>query len=198
MKKQIIFDLGGVLFHWNPKAVFKILLEQDPHFPENIHEMTLSKIWLDFDAGLANLDETIETLAKTYNKEHVQKFINLSLDKLDPIEHGVKLLEMVQKKGHSTFILSNISEEFLNRLLPKHLFLNSFTGAVFSYEVKIIKPHEKIYQALLEKYNLDPRECIFIDDSPANIQKAKDLGIDGILCQDHWKVEQELKDRNVL
>lgn len=198
MKKKIIFDLGGVLFHWNPQAVLKILLEEDSLFPANIHEITFSPIWLDFDAGLVNLSEAIEILSKSYNKEHVQKFINLSLDKLAPIEQGIRLLEEVQKKGHSTFILSNISEEFLNKLLPQHPFLKSFTGAVFSYEVKTIKPHEKIYRALIDKYALDPKECLFIDDSPANIQKAQELGMDGILCQDHWKVEQELKLRNIL
>ncbi len=196
--KHIIFDLGGVLFQWNPKEILRTLITEDPTFPENIPEITLTKAWTDFDAGLIMLKETIEILAETYQRKHIERFIELSIEKLTPIEQGVRLLQNVQAQGCKTFILSNISEEFLNRIAPHHLFLSSFDGAVFSYQIKAVKPHEKIYKALLTKYHLDPQECLFIDDFPANIKAALDVGIDGILCQDHLHVEKELKDRGII
>lgn len=196
--KQIIFDLGGVLFHWNPKEVLRILKVQDPDFPENIHEITHSKIWIDFDAGLVSLNEVIHLLSEKYQRHHIEKFIHLSLEKLEPIEEGIKILSHVQSKGHQTFILSNISEEFLNILTPIHPFLKTFNGAVFSYEIRIVKPNKIIYQTLLERYTLLPENCIFIDDSPLNVQAAQDLGIDAILCQDHQKVVNELHKRNII
>ena len=196
--KHVIFDLGGVLFHWNPKAILQILKEEDPLFPENIPEITLTKAWIDLDTGLIKLRETVEILSENYQRTHIERFIELSLEKLAPIEHGVRLLESVQAEGVKTFILSNISEEFLNRILPHHLFLKSVDGAVFSYEIQAAKPHEKIYKALLNKYHLKPEECIFIDDFPANIKTAQELGIDAILCQDHRHVEEELRNRGLI
>ena len=196
--KHIIFDLGGVLFHWNPKEILRILKKEDPLFPENIPEITMTKAWTDFDTGLITLNETIEILAETYQRIHLERFIELSLEKLAPIEHGVRILTNVQAQGNRTFILSNISEEFLNILSPHHQFLKSVDGAVFSYEIKAVKPQEKIYKELLNKYHLKPEECLFIDDSPANIKTAQDIGIIGILCQDHLQVEKELKDHGIL
>lgn len=197
-KKHIIFDLGGVLFHWNPKEILRILKAEDPLFPENIHEITMTKAWTDFDTGLIKLNETVEILTETYQRSHIERFVELSLEKLAPIEQGVRLLESVQTQGYPTFILSNISEEFLNNIYPHHLFLSSFDGAVFSYEIKAVKPQEKIYKALLNKYHLKPEDCLFIDDFPANIKTAQDIGIDAILCKDHLYVEKELKDRGII
>lgn len=196
--KYIIFDLGGVLFHWNPKEILRILKLEDPLFPENIHEMTLTKTWLDLDLGLIKLKETVDILSQTYQRTHVERFIELSLEKLTPLEQGVRLLKNVQEQGHKTFVLSNISEEFLNLLLPHHFFLKSFDGGLFSYEIQVVKPQKEIFLALLNKYHLKPEECLFIDDSPANIKTAKELGIHSILCQDHQLVEKELKDLGLL
>lgn len=195
--KFVIFDLGGVLFHWNPKEILRILKIEDPLFPENIPEMTVTKVWNDFDAGMIKLKEVVAQLANTYQQKQVERFIELSLEKLEPISAGVQLLEKVQAQGNQTFILSNISEEFWNRLHPHHKFLHSFDGAVFSYQIQAIKPEPRIFQALLNKYHLKPEECLFIDDLPANIKAALDLGIDSILCQDHHYVEEELKRRGI-
>ncbi len=196
--KHVIFDLGGVLFHWNPKEILKILKEEDPLFPENIPEITLTKAWLDFDTGLIKLNKTIEILAETYQRNHVERFIELSLEKLAPLEVGIRLLERVQAQGNQTYILSNISEEFLNNIRPRHLFLDTFNGEIFSYQIQSLKPYEKIYRALLTKYHLIPEECIFIDDFPANVKTAQDIGIDGILCRDHSLLEAELKKRGII
>jgi putative hydrolase of the HAD superfamily len=43
-----------------------------------------------------------------------------------------------------------------------------------------VKPGKRIYEILLEKYQLKPEECIFIDDTLANIKSAEELGIKGV------------------
>ena len=53
-------------------------------------------------------------------------------------------------------------------------------GAVLSYQVHSVKPHLGIYKELLNKYNLNPSESIFIDDRKANIDTANKLGIIGV------------------
>lgn len=192
MKKNVIFDLGGVLFNWNPNEIVQILKKEEEQFPDNIHEAMTHQTWQNFDAGVLTLEQTIENLSQIHSKSHIQKFINLSLDKLAPIKEGLHLLEEVQKLGHSTYILSNISKNFIDRLLKKYNFLKTFDGYLYSYEIQIVKPDPRIYQALLNRYKLRPQDCLFIDDSPANVLAANEMGIKSILCDNHKNVSEKL------
>ena len=60
--------------------------------------------------------------------------------------------------------------------LIKELF-SLFDGLVFSGPIGMIKPSREIFEHLLEKYSLDAKECIFIDDSELNINGAKAAGL---------------------
>ena len=48
---------------------------------------------------------------------------------------------------------------------------------VISGREKCIKPDDKIYRILLERYNLKPEESVFIDDSIPNLKGAERQGI---------------------
>ena len=56
-----------------------------------------------------------------------------------------------------------------------------------------MKPQEKIYRILLERYGLKAEESIFIDDNPANIEGGKAVGIDGIVFQTVEQLKEELE-----
>ena len=71
-------------------------------------------------------------------------------------------------------------------------------GGIMSYKVKSIKPQKKIYQTLLQTYNLKPETCFFIDNKKRMVDGAKALGIDGIVCTDHNHVIETLKKLNIL
>jgi epoxide hydrolase-like predicted phosphatase len=56
-------------------------------------------------------------------------------------------------------------------------------AAVYSAEVKLLKPDPRIYQIILDQLSLPANECIFIDDKPVNIEAAQALGMKGVLCR---------------
>ncbi|WP_044882398.1 HAD family phosphatase [Neochlamydia sp. EPS4] len=190
--KQVIFDLGGVLFYWNPKEVSRLLKEKDPDFPLHIEKIIYTQTWTDLDAGILSLEEAVQQLSTCYPRQYIERFVSLSLEKLVPLEKGISLLKQVQAQKKQTFILSNISGEFFKKISLYKSLLDSFDGAVFSYEIHTVKPHKKIYQFLLDKYFLKPEECLFIDDSLANVATAQKMGIDAIVCQEHQHVHDEL------
>ena len=68
---------------------------------------------------------------------------------------------------------------------------------ISAYE-HVIKPDEKIYNLLLERYNLNPNECLFIDDMAANTLAAKELGINTITLSYKVNLEDELKAIGIL
>ena len=72
------------------------------------------------------------------------------------------------------------------------------TGAIFSYQVKCIKPEAEIYKLLLDRYHLVPQECVFIDDRPENIETAEKLGITGIQFQNQQQAKRRLLELGVV
>ena len=89
------------------------------------------------------------------------------------------LVRRLKSHGYCVYYLSNMPEDALALLREKGL-LDKFDGGIASCEVHINKPDPRIYQALLEKYNLKATECVFIDDSRPNVQTAFQLGMNGL------------------
>jgi 2-haloacid dehalogenase len=65
-------------------------------------------------------------------------------------------------------------------------------------EEKTRKPFPEIYQTLLNRFNVNASEVVFIDDSLRNIKAAEDVGIDGIHFQSPQQLSQELKQRGLM
>ena len=105
---------------------------------------------------------------------------------------------MVKKAKYNTYVLSNFQEETFEQAKSQYCFLKGFDGAVFSYQVKAMKPEPKIYQTLLNNYSLMPHDCLFIDDMQINIDGANNIGIDGIVCKNHDYLFKKLKEFHVI
>lgn len=54
-------------------------------------------------------------------------------------------------------------------------------GALISAEVKLLKPDPQIYRTFLHKFALRPEECVFIDDTPINVEGALYENMAGIV-----------------
>lgn len=113
---------------------------------------------------------------------------------------AVDLVQAYKDQGHELYILSNWDAEsfqLLKELNPE--FFALFNGIVISGEVNTIKPEPAIYHYLLKTYGLDPKNCIFIDDRPENIEAAQKLGIQGVLCTsskgpDFKEIQQQIDE----
>ena len=83
---------------------------------------------------------------------------------------------LLKEKGYHTYVLSNACNRFYG-YFPRFYDLNTFEGVVVSSDVKMIKPNPAIYEYILKAYNLNPEECLFIDDMEANIEAAERAGM---------------------
>jgi len=195
--KNIIFDLGAVLFYFNPYEIlhdlFGLTKEQSKDIVKNIS----SSIWLDMDRGLITPEQVAEKLADPFGKENMLKFLYAMPDRLVPLTQGVEILKLVRQQGYKTYILSNLAE-FCYLKVKDYDFVKQFDGAIYSYQHKCAKPEEQIYRTLLDTYSLKAEECLFIDDLEVNINGSKMLGIDGIVCKDHNYVLDQLKLLSVI
>lgn len=194
---NIIFDLGAVLFYFNPHEIlydlFDLTKEQSKAIIKNISSST----WMDMDRGIITPEQVAEKLADPFGKENMLKFLYAMPERLIPLSQGVEILKLVRQKGYKTYILSNLAE-FCYLKVKDYDFVKQFDGAIYSYQHKCAKPEEQIYRVLLETYSLKAEECLFIDDLEVNINGSKALGIDGIICKDHNYVLDQLKLLNVI
>ena len=81
---------------------------------------------------------------------------------------------------------NNISIGFVEQSMKNPMYrevFDLFDGLVFSGPIGITKPKPEIFEHLLNSYHLRAGDCIFIDDSPVNIEGARRVGIDPILFE---------------
>ena len=91
------------------------------------------------------------------------------------------------KEKYKLYILSNFHKDSFETISSRYNFFNYFDGGIVSAYHNCIKPDEKIYKLLIDKYNLNPTETLFIDDLEKNILKAQELGIKTIHLIDYTK-----------
>ena len=108
------------------------------------------------------------------------------------------LQELKDKKQHQLIALTNWSAETFPIALKKYSFLHWFHGRVVSGEEKTRKPYIDIYQILLSRYKIDPKEAVFVDDNIRNLIPAEGLGIKTIHFTSPLTFRQELDSLGIL
>ena len=197
MSKQIdtiIFDLGGVLIDWNPEYVYLEVFNGDQKKVDWFLNTICTSDWnIEQDAGRSFHDAT-EFLVKQYPE--YENWIRIYYDRWEDMLGGiipetVTLLDNLKKVNtHRLYALTNWSAEAFPVALQRYEFLQHFEGIIVSGEEKTRKPFSKIYEITLERYQINPKKSIFIDDNFDNVEAAKKLGINGI----HFKSATQLKE----
>lgn len=199
--RNIIFDLGGVLVSWKPKEIIASVFKGTPEIPWHLESVIRAPEWLELDRGTKTFKEVLFQVTKRFPFTNIQedciKFHQAVPSYLTQLTEGLEILHAVQAKGFATFILSNLSEPAYNTI-SEYDFFKTVQGGIYSYQVKSVKPDPDIYHLLLDTYKLKAEECLFIDDLEVNIQGAGALNIDGIVCNDHAYVREELRKRGVI
>lgn len=185
--KNLVFDMGNVLIEWNSEKILKGITS-DINLQNMLRkEVFQSELWIKTDEGIVTREELIEIITKKLGEKFRNEITLLSKKwyTFVDIYYNVqeKIIEL-SKMGYNIYILSNAANTFYD--LVKEGLLPATTvakGIVLSCEEKVLKPNEKIYNILLERYNLDPHDTIFFDDLPENIWGAARCGINGFVVE---------------
>ncbi|NOZ08835.1 MAG: HAD family phosphatase [FCB group bacterium] len=180
---NIIFDVGNVLLRWNPA---KVIAEKfPPGIAEKLQsaETVLHTHWHDLDRGTLTREEAINLFAGLADIPlEVMREVYFALrDSLDLDPAAYDLLLDLSHSGYTLFCISNMSLDFWEYLKLRYTFWTVFNDIIISAEVRMIKPDKEIFQHAIDRFGIDPRQSIFIDDSLPNITAATDLDLTGIL-----------------
>lgn len=181
----IVFDMGGVVFALDfPQAVRRFVeigVTQAPQYLDPYHQ---AGIFGELEQGLISRETFRERLSALCGKQLTMEecayawkgFIGSVPPK--PLETILQL----RQAGYRTLLLSNTnafitewgrSTEFDGRGHSMYHYLDEL---YFSCECKIMKPDPAIFRYMLEREGLTAQECVFIDDGPANVAAARELG----------------------
>lgn len=200
MIKNVIFDVGNVLVDFCWEEVFHKLGFEGEIF-EHVADATVrSATWNEFDRGAKPDEEIIAACIKEapdYERE-IRLFYDHVGDTIRTYPYTVRWIRSLEKNGYHTYILSNFPKSTYEKATEELSFEKETTGAIFSYQVKCIKPETEIYKLLLDRYHLVPQECVFIDDRPENIEAAEKLGITGIQFQNQQQAKRRLLELGVV
>jgi len=189
--QNVIFDLGGVLLKWEPLEYVHRTLGGGALAERICRGVLEAPEWQDLDRGALEEDEALERFLQRLpeDKEAVRRIFPGLFEELRPIEKHVALLPLLKASGKRLFVLSNFSRRGYAFVSSRYDFFRHFDGGVVSYEVKLLKPEREIYEALIDRYALDPSTCLFFDDREENVAAALDQGIDAVVVrhesQDH-------------
>ncbi len=182
--KQVVFDIGNVLFGYDPKKIIEALVPSSPFKAFYLNELFLSDRWQRLDRGDITCHEVVKELAALSDNadqvsQEVRLLIDYFVDHLDLIPEIQTLFETLSKQ-YPIYILSNFQDKPFDRLEILYPFLKLATGKIVSAKVGCKKPEPRIYDLLLSTFQLNPSETLFIDDLEDNIAAAEKKGIVGI------------------
>lgn len=179
---NFIFDIGNVLVTYNPKAYLEELFPNSSVIEKLGKIVFLGSEWENMDNGnMTHLEALASFCARAPELEPEICHTMENIFRLfSPINETVCLLPEIKKAGHSLYLLSNIHAEVRDYLLSEYEFFRVFEGGAFSCDIHRQKPDPGIYKHLLEKYSLNPNECIFFDDIEENVIAAQNEGIMGV------------------
>ena len=183
MIRNIIFDLGNVIINYNQEQIINNFTKKEEEIKYIYDEIFHAPEWELMDLGNITNDQAIEVINKR-NEFKYQKltdnFLHEWYKKQEINRDIVEIAKKLKKNGYKLFVLSNMAN-LTYEYFKNDEFFSLCTGIIISAHEHLIKPDEKVFRLLLDKYKLNAEECLFIDDDPSeqNYKTANKIGIQG-------------------
>ncbi len=199
MIHNIIFDIGNVLTDFRWKGFL-----MDEGFSEEMalrigRASVLHPYWNEIDRGVWTMEELIDAFVS--NDPEIEAQIRRAFVDahgiVTPREYAIPWIKELKAKGYRVYYLSNFSRKAEEECADALAFIPYTDGGILSNREKIIKPDPAFYRLLLDRYGLKAEECVFLDDTPRNVEGARNVGMQGICFQSKEQAMEELKKLGV-
>ncbi len=183
--KNILFDLGGVLFHIDYQRTINAFKSLGlDNFEKFFTQHQQIYLFDSFETGKINSELFVkkiqEFLPDSSNKEIIDAW-NAMLIGL-PTDY-LKLLDDLSK-NYNLYLLSNSNDihiQFVSEFMQKKLNIPSinqfFEKTYYSQKIGMRKPHKSTFEWVLNDANILAEETLFIDDTYQHVEGAKQVGL---------------------
>lgn len=176
--EAVVFDVGGVLIDWNPRHLYRKLIDDAAEMERFLAEVC-SQDWNEqADAGHSTAAITAELCARHPDKRTLIESYYARFDEMmaGALDDTVALVERLHAEDVPLYVLSNFSAETFPLAQRRFDFFARFSGMVISGAEGMKKPDRRIYDLLTERFALAPARTLFIDDRRDNTEAARAAG----------------------
>jgi 2-haloacid dehalogenase len=198
--ETVVFDLGGVLVDWNPRYLYRKLINDESQIEDFLARVCHGQWNEQQDAGRPFAEAIAERSASF--PEHaplIKAYFERWPEMLaGAIEGTVKVLEELHASGrYRLFALSNWSAETFPHAWRRFEFLKLFNQILLSGEEKLIKPDPRFFALLESRHGVRPEQSVFIDDVEKNILAARAIGYQTVRFTDAESLRHSLMSLGV-
>ena len=178
--KAVIFDVGNVLYGWDPESFLVRQIADDSERLRFIEDTDLY-VWHDtldggrpFDEAAAELSETFPAYAELIAAWGSRFGETIT----DPVPGVHDIVAELDRAGVPLFAITNFSADFWPPFVERErAFFSRFRDIVVSGAEKLMKPDPAIYYLALDRFGVAPRDALFIDDRQINVDGALAVGM---------------------
>jgi 2-haloacid dehalogenase len=198
--ETVVFDLGNVLITWDRRLLYRSIFDDEAEMDRFLAEVYTLAANDRLDRGQP-LAEFCAQLAEEHpaHADAIRALERRWIETIGPpLEGTVALLRALTDAGVPCYALSNWNADTFRLVESHHEFLTWFDGVVLSGREGVTKPDPEIYRRLFAAFDIEPTTALFVDDSPANIEAARRLGMDTELFTDPDALRAALRRRGLL
>ena len=184
MVKNIIFDLMKVVIKKDSDIKTLMNFTNDIDKAEDLQKYIYkTKEWKLLDLGNISHEQAIKEMQRKAPKEYselIEEVMNNRCQYFTVNKETVEIAKTLKEKGYHIYVLSNMSE-YAYTYFKDMDFFKLCDGIMISAYEHLVKPDEKIFKTLLNRYDLKSEECLFIDDDDTgeSLETANRLGVLG-------------------
>lgn len=199
MIKNIVFDIGGVLADFRIKDYLMEKGLDASAIKRVLKASVMNPYWGKFERAEVTEEETLR--AFTAADPEMEKEIRLAFTNLSGMlvmrEYAIPLVRRLKDAGYRVYYLSNYSKKAYDECAESLAFMPYMDGGVVSFKVGLTKPDPQMYQCFLDRYALRADECVFVDDTEENVNRARELGFVGIVFRSYNGLLEDLEKQDV-
>ena len=199
MITTLIFDIGNVLADFIWEEYYRSFGFTEEILDRLAKATVKDPMWNEYDRGVMTDEEVLQGFID--NDPGIEREIRLTLKDVGAMVrrnyYAIPWIKELQGKGYRCLYLSNFSEKARKECAASMDFLPYMDGGILSYQDKVIKPMPEIYQLLIDRYQLVPEECVFMDDTLRNLEGAEKFGIHTIHFKNQAQAIEELRKLGV-
>ncbi len=195
MIRNVVFDIGNVLTDFRWEQFLKDKGFDEAMIGRIARASVLSPFWGEFDRGEWDDEKLMREFVKLdpeIEDELYRAYGNIR-GMVTKRDYAIPWIKELKDRGCGVYYLSNFSYKAYVDCRDALDFIPYMDGGILSFQDRVIKPDEKIYRLLLSRYQLQARECVFLDDTPANVDAAEKLGFAGIVFDTREQAQEELR-----
>lgn len=198
--RHVVFDIGNVLIHYDPHAAYRTLIpdaDARARFLADVctndwnREQDRGRPWPEGEALLIEKFPEQAALIRAFRANWHQMITH-------HYEDSVALLDAVIDARRDVTMLTNFASDTYREVLPRFGFLARPRGVTVSGDIGLLKPEAEIYARHTDDFGLDAAATLFIDDSAANVQGARDFGWQAVRFTGAEDLRGELERYGVL